>query len=183
VARIKGVVFVNRYDYLMSTAGEAGLAKVMAKLSADDAKALNLPNASEWYPLETVLRVDQVILDEVLGGNLERMIEVGAFSWRQNLNVTYRFLFRILSTETILSQASGAFRKMLDTGTASVEKLAPRDVIVRYEGFHPVKESYCRVLKGSLVGIMDACRVKGTVTDHACVFKGDPCCAFRARWE
>lgn len=183
MARIKGVAFANRYEYLVSTHGEDGLRRVMGRLSPEDAKVLHLPNASEWYPLETMLRVDQAIVEELLGGDVEKMVDVGAFSWRQNLNVTYRFLFRILSAETVVAQAPSAFRRMLDTGTAAVERLGPKDVVVRYEGFHPVKPTYCRVLRGSLLGILDACRVKGTVADHGCVFRGDPCCSFRVRWE
>jgi len=182
MACIKGLALLNRYDYLMTTAGEPGVAKVMAKLDPADAKALSLPNASEWYPFETILRIDKVILDEVLGGDLEKMIDVGAFSWRQNLKVTYRFLFAILSAQTVLSQSGKAFRRMLDTGTATVEHLGPRDVVVRYEGFDPKQETYCRILRGSLVGILEAVGEKGTVTDHGCVFRGDPCCSFRVCW-
>lgn len=156
---------------------------MQAKLSPEDAKVLSLANASEWYPLETILRVDQAIVDAIFGGDIEKLVDVGAFSWRQNLKVTYRFLFAILSAETIIGQAGKAFRRMLEPGTARVEKKGPKDIVVHYEGFDPIKESYCRVMRGSLVGILEAVGEKGTVTDVGCFFRGDPCCSFRVKWE
>ncbi|MGI5861133.1 MAG: hypothetical protein ACOX6T_03640 [Myxococcales bacterium] len=181
--KIKGTAFINRYDYLQQTHGEETLSRVLARLSEADAKTLRLPNAAEWYPMETVLRVDDAIVAEVFGGDESRMAEIGELTLMNSLTRFYRFLFRVLNTDTMLKNGVAAFRKSVSEGAPTFEIKGTGDLIVRYEGFDPHQRSYCHFLRGALVGVLKACGTNShSVEEVGCRLKGDAACAFRVRW-
>ncbi|HRZ17190.1 MAG TPA: hypothetical protein P5141_06470 [Candidatus Hydrogenedentes bacterium] len=64
--RIKGTAFFNRYEYLSRLHGDEVLQRVLAALGEADARVLRLPAANEWYPVESVLRVDEAIVGRAL---------------------------------------------------------------------------------------------------------------------
>jgi len=182
--KIKGTAFHNRFEYLRQVHGEETLEKILARLSPEDAKALRLPVASEWYPIEAVIRVDAAITDLALGGKVERMAEIGEFSLVQNLTVLYRFLFHVLNTETLLQNGLAAFRKSVSVGTPAYRSLGPREVEVDFEGFNPVAKSYCHFTRGGIVGILKASGLRDyQVTKTACLLDGAKCCTYKASWK
>lgn len=181
---IKGTAFLNRSDFITERFGDDGLRRVRAKLTEAQARLLDFPNAAEWYPIETVLEVDQVIVSELLGGDATRFAEVGAFSLQRNLTGIYRFLFQVLSTQTMLQVGVSAFKKSVSQGSPVFEQRGPGDVVVRYVGFNPQKESYCHFLRGAIGGVLGVCGAKdGTVEKVECALKGQSACAFRVRWR
>ena len=182
--QIKGTAFINRYEYLRQTFGEEALQRFLSGLPAADAKSLRLPNASDWYPLETLLGIDKAIVEGLFEGDESRMVELGEFSLHNNLTTIYRFLFRVLNTETMVKNGVAAFRKSVSEGAPVVEARGPRELAIRFEGFDPGKRTYCHFLRGTVLGMLKASGTRNpSVTEESCLLRGDPACGYRARWE
>lgn len=181
--RIKGTAFFNRYEYLSRLHGDEVLQRVLGALAEADARVLRLPTATEWYPVETVLRVDEAIVAQAFGGQVERMSEVGRFAVVNSVTVIYRFLFQVLSTETVVQTGVSAFKKSSNVGTPVCTRVAPRVIEVRFDDFRPGAASYCHFLRGAILGVLEASGAKGAeVAKTACVLSGAPACTYRATW-
>jgi uncharacterized protein (TIGR02265 family) len=179
----KASALINRFDYVKQRFGPKGLDQVLAKLATEDARAFNFPNA-DWYPLSLIIRVDRVLVAELLGGDVARMAEVGEFTLENSLTTIYRFLFRVLGTETMLQNGVRAFRKLVSQGAPVFENVGPKEMSVRFEGFDPGAETYCHFLRGAIQGVLKANGVKSfSVTKTGCVLRGQACCTYLVRWE
>lgn len=181
---IKGTAWLNRYDFIVEKFGEEALRKLEARLPEAELKRLRFPSAAEWYPIESVLALDRVIVAELLGGDAKRFAEVGEYSLRKNVTGIYRFLFQVLSTETMLQVGVSAFKKSVSQGSPTYERRGPKDLVIRYTGFDPQQESYCHFLRGAVTGVLGVCGVKGgTVEKVECALRGQAACGYRVRWS
>jgi len=181
---IKGTAFLARYAFVEQTFGQEGLKKVCSRLPERERKAFELPDATEWYPADEVLAVDRVMVSELFGGDKKRMSEVGRFAIEARVNTFYRFLFRVLNTETMLKNGMLVFQKSVKEAAIKVETKGPKDLVVRFDGFNPVEETYCHFNQGAVEAVLSLSGVtRASVSKASCVLHGQEACTYKVQWE
>ncbi len=181
--RIRGVFLVHLGELLLKEHGPEALEKVAARLSPEAARALRAPANFDWYPMTDAVAIEQAVIDAFYGGDIAQAARFGRFDVHDSLKGIYRFLFRLLDTETLILKAGKVWSKYYDQGRLIAEKVGPRNVLLRVEGFNPVHPIHCHELTGAFYGAVDAARLKtGRVEHSECVLDGKQACLFEVRW-
>ena len=63
IAKIKGVIFASRKQFLGTLGGDDAVERVAAKLSPRTAAQLRTPLASAWYDFASLVELDRAIYD------------------------------------------------------------------------------------------------------------------------
>ena len=70
-AQVKGISFYNRHEFVLSRFGEQGLARLRASLPTEMVSVLENSSASSWYPLQSVIDLDQAIVNCFFDGDIK----------------------------------------------------------------------------------------------------------------
>jgi hypothetical protein len=181
--RIKGVSFVHLHDFVAQNHKDEGIDKVVARLTPEQGRAFNVPNATEWYPLTTLIAVERAIVELYYAGDVQEAWRFGQYDLQLSVGRVYRFLFQMLQPTFLIKRGAKLWGTMVEGGKMSVEELEPRHVRVHFDDFNPIDRVYCNDMRGSLLGMLEACGIKsGAVTHPKCVLDGAKSMMFDVTW-
>jgi len=86
------------------------------------------PRAISWFPVATQLRMTELLLDEVVGGDVEALTD--ALRSVLDGHRAVRFVARRLGLELILSKAGGLHTRCYDVGHARPVVVGPGEVVI-----------------------------------------------------
>lgn len=116
-AHVKGTAFLGTTRFLKESFGEEGFKKITARLGPEDrerAEAPMLPSA--WYSLALLVSVMRAAKDE-FGDTMPNLYrEIGRASADYSLTTVYSLVFKVGSTQWIISRATAVFASYYERG-------------------------------------------------------------------
>ncbi len=180
----KGTCLVHYQEFIREQHGDAGMARISARLAPGPRKVFESAIAFEWYPMADVVAIQRAIVDELLGGDARRAQAFGRFDAERQLNRVFRFLLSTLSPESLFKRADRIIGQTLKNVTIEATQLGPRHWTLSLGGYDPIDVVNCYELQGSLAASLEFCRCKASVVKHhKCQLRGAPMCVFDATWE
>lgn len=115
--QIKGSSLVSKLEYLREVHGDA--AELEAKKRLRD-QGVYLLLVSDWYPYHLYTELNEAIVEEYLGGQLQRLQEVGEFSARRALETVYKIYLDQGDIEAFLRRLASLHERFFNIGTMEV---------------------------------------------------------------
>jgi len=99
VAKVKGVMFGGRKQFLLDTVGEEGFNAIIAKLTPRTAGYARTPLASSWCEFESLIELDRTIYDTLKGKHPNVLALIGAASAELGIGRVYKSLDTLARTD------------------------------------------------------------------------------------
>ena len=181
-AKVKGVMFGGRKQFLLAEIGEERFQKLLDKLSPRTRSYVKTPLASSWCEFESLIELDKVIFDELKGEYPNVLALIGAASAELGVGRVYKSLDSEELTQFLDNNAlfHNQYQKF---GSQKFEKTPQggRMTYVNYPVFSPV---YCASAIGFfLETILRHGGTDPTVIESKCQCLGDKACVFEMSWK
>jgi len=182
VAKVKGVLFSGRKQFLLEVAGEEGFAAILAKLSPRTASYAKTPLASSWCEFATVVELDRAIYEALKQKYPNALALIGAASAELGIGRVYKSLDSTELIKFLENQAlfHSQFQKF---GNVRFEKTANggRMIFSDYPVYSPI---YCASASGFyLESILRHGGTDPSVVETKCTTLGDGFCAYDMTWR
>lgn len=182
IAKVKGVMFGGRRQFLLDTLGPEGFNAFLEKLTPRTKSYTRTPLASSWCEFESLIELDRAIYNELKAKHPNVLALIGAASAELGIGRIYRSLDSEELVQFLENNAQfhDQYQKF---GTVRFEKTPSggRMIYANYPVHSPV---YC----ASAVGFFmeSILRHGGTdpkVAETRCQCHGDKTCTFEMTWR
>jgi predicted hydrocarbon binding protein len=181
-ARVKGVMFGGRKQFLNEVAGEEGFAAIIAKLTPRTASYTKTPLASSWCEFASLIELDRTTYETLKQKYPNVLALIGAASAELGIGRVYKSLDSTELVKFMESQAlfHNQFQKF---GNVRFDKTpnGGRMLCNDYPVYSPI---YCASAVGFyLESILRHGGTDPTVVETKCQTLGDSHCAFEMTWR
>lgn len=182
LAKVKGVMFGGRKQFLVEILGEAGFQALVEKLTPRTRSYVKTPLASSWCEFESLIELDKAAHQELKAKYPNILALIGAASAELGIGRIYRSL----DTESLVqflennAQFHDQYQKF---GAVRFEKTASgaRMIYSNYPCYSPV---YCASAAGYFMEcILRHGSTDPTVTETKCQCLGEKTCTFEMTWR
>ncbi len=183
--KIKGVHLQNVIAYVKHKRGTQGIDQFLEMINNGRTlhEKINENNIipKNWYSYEIYLKFLRGA-DIVTGnGDLSKCYDIG-FQTLQNMG-HLSYLTRAPVVMDFVKLASDNWGNVYDFGKPEYTEVSDNELIFTYHGF-PEDKAKCEYFRGSLAGMLELCKLKGTVTEVKCNTEEDSDhCEYRITWE
>jgi predicted hydrocarbon binding protein len=182
LAKVKGVMFGGRKQFLTDALGDAGFQAFVARLKPRTASYVKTPLASSWCEFESLIELDREIHNELKAKYSNVLALIGAASAELGIGKVYKSLDNTELTKFLESQAlfHSQFQKF---GTVKFEKTknGGRMICSDYGCYSPI---YCASAIGFyLESILRHGGTEPNVVETKCQTLGDTSCVFDMTWK
>lgn len=182
LAKVKGVMFGGRKQFLIDTIGEAGFAALLEKLSPRTRGYVKTPLASSWCEFESLIELDRAIHETLKAQYPNVLPLIGAASAELGIGRIYRSL----DSEELVHffENNALFHDQYQKfGNVKFEKTPTggRMVYSNYPCYSPV---FCASAIGYFMeSILRHGGTDPTVAETKCQCHGDKTCTFEMTWR
>ena len=182
IAKVKGVMFGGRKQFLLDTLGEEGFARLLEKLSPRTRGYVKTPLASSWCEFESLMELDRAIYNELKAAHPNVLALIGAASAELGIGRVYRSLDSE-ELEKFLENNALFHSQYQKFGHVKFEK-TPNGARMTYSNYPCYSPVYC----ASAIGYFQECILRHGGTDPAvvetkCQCHGDKACVFEMTWR
>jgi len=182
LARVKGVMFGGRRQFLIDTLGNEGFNAFLEKLSPRTKGYTRTPLASSWCEFESLIELDRAIHEELKAKHPNVLALIGAASAELGIGRIYRSLDSEELTKFLEENAlfHDQYQKF---GSVHFEKTpnGGRMVYANYPVYSPV---YCASAVGYFMESMLRHGAKEPkVVETKCQCHGEKTCTFELTWK
>ena len=182
VARVKGVMFGARKQFLLDTMGDDRFHAFAEKLTPRTRGYVKTPLASSWCEFESLIELDRAIHNELKGEYPNVLALIGAASAELGIGRVYRSLDSEELTQFLENSAlfHSQYQKF---GTQRFEKTPSggRMIYADYPVYSPV---YCASAVGYfLEAILRHGGTNPSVAETKCQCLGEKSCVFEMTWR
>lgn len=181
----KGTTVLATIRFLKESFGEDGLAKVVSGLAEADRERLAgsvLPSA--WYPQSLLLGLMRGAKAEFGAQMPDLYRRIGRASADYSLSTVYSVVFKVTSTQWIVSRAAAIFASYYDSGKMTVPENARGMAMIELSDFAEPAPEFCERILGWCSRILEHCGEKNVQVEHVqCRCRGDKTCRFKATWS
>ncbi len=181
VAKVKGVIFAARKQFVNEIGGDEGYNAVLAKLSPRTAGYFKTPMASAWCEFESLIELDRAMYDVFHAKRPNILALAGAASAEYGIGKVYKALDSAELLKFLESQAlfHSQFQKFGNVDVAPTARGA-RMTYSNYPVYSPI---YCATAVGFfLEAILRHGGKDPAVTQTRCLCLGQPNCTFELTW-
>lgn len=182
VAKVKGVMFGGRKQFLMETLGEEGFNAFTAKLTPRTRGYVRTPLASSWCEFESLIELDRAIFNELKSRYPNVLALIGAASAELGIGRIYKSLdseslVQFLETNAMFHDQYQKF------GNVHFEK-TPTGARMIYSNYPVHSPVYCASAVGFfLESILRHGGTDPSVVETKCQCHGDKTCTFEMKWR
>jgi predicted hydrocarbon binding protein len=182
IAKVKGVMFGARKQFLIETLGEQGFYDMLLRLSPRTMGYTRTPLASSWCEFESLIELDRTIHDTQKAKMPNVLALIGAASAELGIGRVYKSLDTAELTKFLESNAlfHSQYQKF---GTVKFEKTPAggRMVYSDYPCYSPI---YCSSAIGFFMeSIYRHGGTEPSVIETKCQTLGDPTCTYEMTWR
>lgn len=182
VAKVKGVMFGGRKQFLIDAVGEEGFNEILQKLSPRTRGYVKTPLASSWCEFESLIELDRTIHEELKGKYPNVLALIGAASAELGIGKIYRSL----DSEELVNflENNALFHDQYQKfGTVKFEKTA-NGARMTYSNYPCYSPFYC----ASAIGYFQESILRHggsdpNVVETKCQCLGDKTCTFEMTWR
>jgi predicted hydrocarbon binding protein len=182
IAKVKGVMFGARKQFLVDTLGEAGFAAFLEKLSPRTRGYVRTPLASSWVEFESLVELDRAIFNELKGTHPNVLALIGAASAELGIGRIYRSL----DSESLVQflESNALFHDQYQKfGNVRFEK-TPNGARMVYSNYPVHSPVFCASAVGYFMeSILRHGGTDPTVTETKCQCHGEKTCTFEMSWR
>jgi predicted hydrocarbon binding protein len=181
MAKIKGVVFAARKQFLTAFAGEEGFESIVATLKPKTAAIIRTPLASAWYDFAALIELDRAIYNAFHVKQPNILALAGAASAEYGIGKVYKALDSAELVKFLENEAMfhSQFQKF---GNVEFQQ-TPRGGRMVYSGYPVYSPIYCASAIGFfLEAILRHGGHDPAVTETRCQCLGQPSCTFELTW-
>ena len=181
----KGSVLLGTIRFLRERFGEEGFQKVVARLDPEERQRLESPILpSVWYPLSFLLGIMRAAKAEFGASVPDIHSQMGRASADFALSSMYSMVFKITSTQWIISRAAAVFASYYDTGKMSVVENGKGFAVLEMIEFAEPAPELCERIGAWCARVLEQCGEKSVKVEHnQCRCRGDSTCRFTAQWK
>ena len=182
VAKVKGVMFGGRKQFLLDVLGEERFNALLQKLTPRTRGYVKTPLASGWCEFESLIELDRAIHEEMKATHPNVLALIGAASAELGIGRVYRSLDseeleKFLETNALFHNQYQKF------GNVKFEK-TPKGARMIYSNYPCYSPVFC----ASAVGYFLECILRHggtdpTVAETKCQCHGDKTCTFEMTWR
>jgi len=182
LAKVKGVMFGGRKQFLLDTVGEEGFNALLAKLSPKTASYARTPLASSWCEFESLIELDRTIYDTLKAKHPNVLALIGAASAELGIGRVYKSLdtaelAKFLENNAMFHNQYQKFGKVKFERTPSGGKMVYSD----YPCYSPI---YCASAVGFFMeSILRHGGAEPNVVETKCQTLGDATCTYEMTWR
>jgi predicted hydrocarbon binding protein len=182
VARVKGVMFGGRKQFLLDTIGEEGFNALLAKLSPRTRGYVKTPLASSWCEFESLIELDRAIFNELKARLPNVLALIGAASAELGIGRIYRSL----DSDSLVQflEGNAMFHDQYQKfGSVKFEKTptGARMIYSHYPVYSPI---FCASAVGYFMeSILRHGGTDPTVAETKCQCHGEKTCTFEMTWR
>jgi hypothetical protein len=182
--RAKGTTVLATVRFLKEKFGQGGLEKIVARLGPEDRQRMETPVLpSAWYPLSLLLGLMRGAKAEFGSQMPDLYRQIGKASADYSLSAAYSVVFKVSSTQWIISRAATVFATYYDSGKMAVPENGKGMAVIELTDFAEPAPEFCERIAGWCVRILEHCGEKGVKVEHVkCRCRGDRTCQFKATW-
>jgi predicted hydrocarbon binding protein len=181
-ARVKGVMFGGRKQFLLDTLGEEGFNALLAKLTPRTRGYVKTPLASSWCEFESLIELDRAIHNELKAKYPNVLALIGAASAELGIGRIYKSLDSESLTQFLETNAMfhDQYQKF---GSVQFEK-TPSGAKMVYSNYPVHSPVFC----ASAIGyFMESILAHGgtdpAVVETKCQCHGEKTCTFEMKWR
>jgi predicted hydrocarbon binding protein len=182
IAKVKGVMFGARKQFLVDTLGEAGVAAFLEKLSPRTRGYTRTPLASSWCEFESLVELDRAIFNELKATHPNVLALIGAASAELGIGRIYRSL----DSESLVQflESNALFHDQYQKfGNVHFEK-TPNGARMVYANYPVHSPIFCASAIGYFMeSILRHGGTDPTVTETKCQCHGEKTCTFEMSWR
>ncbi|MCU1348466.1 MAG: hypothetical protein JWO56_1496 [Acidobacteria bacterium] len=182
IAKVKGVMFGGRKQFLVDTAGDEAFKAVLAKLSPRSQQYLRTPLASTWCEFESLIEVDRAIYNTLKTAYPNILALIGAASAELGIGKVYKMLDTAELAKFLENNAMfhNQFQKF---GHVKFEK-TPNGGKMIYTDYPVYSPIFCASAIGFFMeSIYRHGATEPTVIEPKCQTLGDPSCTYEMTWK
>ena len=182
IAKVKGVMFGGRKQFLMEALGEDGFRQFLTRLTPRTAGYLKTPLASTWSEFESLIELDRKIYEELKGRYPNVLALIGAASAELGIGKVYKLLdqgelIKFLENNALFHNQYQKFGRLRFEKTANGARMTYTD----YPVYSPI---YCASAVGFFMeSILRHGGTDPAVTEKKCHCHGDDRCAYELTWK
>lgn len=183
--QVKGTAVLASIRFIKETFGEEGLATVKARLSPEDQERIDgVILASAWYPVSFLLAVMQAAKAEFSTKMPDLVTQMGRASADYAHTTVYKLVFKVGSTQWIISKASAIFSNYYDNGKMVVLESGSGFANVEVRDFGEPAPEFCERIGGWIERTFELSGAKNVQLRHVkCVCTGAKACRFEGTWS
>jgi predicted hydrocarbon binding protein len=182
IAKVKGVMFGGRKQFLLDTIGEEGFNALIAKLTPRTRSYVKTPLASSWCEFESLIELDRAIHNELKAKYPNVLALIGAASASLGIGRIYRSL----DSESLIQflESNAMFHDQYQKfGSVKFEK-TPNGARMIYSNYPVYSPLFCASAFGYfLESILRHGGTDPTVSETKCQCHGDKTCTFEMTWR
>ena len=148
-----GAVFVRSF---VRSRGPEAEARLLAKLSPEDAERYLRTLAFDWIPIATISRIFEAAAPLAFPGNADAMRLLGREMARDHLRGIYRFLLRITTVAFVMTQTARLWSTYHRKGVAHLaENTAPNMITLVVSDYPELPDRFRECMCGYIVGTIE----------------------------
>jgi hypothetical protein len=181
-AKVKGVMFGGRKQFLLEIAGEDGFAALVSKLTPRTANYIKTPLASSWCEFASVVELDRTIYETFKQKYPNVLALIGAASAELGIGRVYKSLdstelVKFLENQALFHSQFQKFGNVRFDPSANGGRMTFSDYIV----YSPI---YCASAVGFyLESILRHGGTDAVVVETKCTTLGDGHCTYEMSWR
>lgn len=182
LAKVKGVMFGARKQFLIEQLGEQGFYDMLLRLSQRTMNYTRTPLASSWCEFESLIELDRTIYETLKGKMPNVLALIGAASAELGIGRVYKSLDSV-ELQKFLESIALFHNQYQKFGTVKLEKTPSggRMVYSDYPCYSPI---FCASGTGFfLEAIYRHGGTDPTVMETKCQTLGDPTCTYDMTWR
>jgi hypothetical protein len=182
VAKVKGVMFGGRKQFLIDAAGEQGFYNLIAHLSPRTMTYARTPLASSWCEFESLIELDRTIYNTLKAQYPNVLALIGAASAELGIGRVYKSLdsaelLKFLENNALFHSQYQKFGNSHFEKTTNGGKMVYTD----YPCYSPI---FCASAHGYFIeSILRHGGTEPTVNETKCQTLGDSSCTFEMTWR
>jgi len=181
--RVKGGALLSRLAFVREHQGEAGVQRVLARLSEEDRRVCTQLLTGAWYPFALNERIDQAVAAEMGVGD-DVFLLMGEKSAIQNLGGSHHALLSPGDPHGLLRRTPQIYQMYYDTGRRTYESAGDKKAILRTYDAPTFSRQDCLTVIGWHRKAIEMCGGKNVrVTEKQCRAKGAPHCEYVCEWD
>jgi predicted hydrocarbon binding protein len=182
IAKVKGVMFGGRKQFLLDTLGEEGFNALLAKLTPRTRAYVKTPLASSWCEFESLIELDRAIHNELKAKYPNVLALIGAASAELGIGRIYKSLDSESLTQFLETNATfhDQYQKF---GSVHFEK-TPSGAKMVYSNYPVHSPIFCASAIGYFMeSILRHGGTEPTVVETKCQCHGEKTCTFEMKWR
>jgi uncharacterized protein (TIGR02265 family) len=180
--KVKGGALLSRLAFVKEQRGDAGVERVLSRLSNEDRNTCSQILTGGWYPFALNERVDQAIAAEMGMGD-KVFVMMGQTSAQQNLTGAHRAIVCEGDPHAMLRRTPQIYQMYYDTGRRTYEKLGDKKAVLRTYEAPTFSRHDCLTVVGWHAKAIEMCGGKNVrVTETKCRTNGAEFCEYVCEW-